>query len=144
MITTRPAETLQELEAAENIQLTVFNVEQGIPEETCREGNQRATHVLAYDGEQPIATGRLVVEAGSCAELARIAVLKSHRGRGVGGKVVIALEEIAANVGATRLSLNPHQYLEPFYQRLGYVADAGDAEDVAGHSLITMRKVVSP
>ena len=143
MLTIRPAVTQQELETAENIQITVFNVEQGIPEETCREGNRRATHVLVYDDEQAIATGRLVIDAGSCAELARIAVLKSHRGKGVGGKVVVALEEIAASVGATRLSLNPHQYLEPFYRRLGYVADAGEAEDVAGHLLITMRKVVS-
>ena len=73
--------------------VAVFNVEQGIPEETCREGNRRATHVLVFDDEQPVATGRLVIDAGSCAELARIAVLKSHRGRGVGGKVVVALEE---------------------------------------------------
>lgn len=142
MFEVRQAITSTELEAAIAIQLKVFSGEQGIPEADCMHGNSEASHVLAFDDGQPVATGRLVLSPDGDAEVARIAVLPSHRKAGIGNDLVRALEDLAARQGARRLELHPHRYLQAFYERLGYTK-SGDAVDVVGgHELITMCKTI--
>ena len=135
----RTVETARELDAALAIRRRVFVREQGIPEEIEVDGrDERATHVLIFDAGRPVATGRVVVD-GAEATLARIAVVPEARGRGLGRRIVEELERLAAEQGARRFELRPHDYLEPFYRRLGY-ARVSEGEVVAGHRLIRMRK----
>ncbi|NBF41675.1 MAG: GNAT family N-acetyltransferase [Spirochaetes bacterium] len=127
------------LVVATRIRVAVFVEEQGIPRELeLDELDAVATHALVYDGETPIATGRVTVDDGR-ATIARIAVLPDHRGHGIGARIVGMLEERARQHSATVAELSPHYYLEDFYAGLGYRRVAGE-EWVAGHRLIKMRK----
>jgi predicted GNAT family N-acyltransferase len=132
--------TPEELAAAMAIRRRVFVEEQGIPADLDEDGlDSSAVHVLVCDGKQPVATGRLVIDTRNEGVLARIAVLPSHRGGGLGRRVVRELESLARRRGLTALSLQPHRYLERFYADLGYETVAGTSI-VGGHELITMRK----
>jgi predicted GNAT family N-acyltransferase len=140
MISMQRAETAKDLAEARTIQLAVFSQEQGIPEDLCLQNNDAAIHVLAVDGEQYVGTARMLDLGNRHAELARIAVVQSHRGSGLGAQLIRKLEEIAVLEGFENLVLHPHQYLENFYARLGYVVGEEGAETVGGHALITMSK----
>ncbi len=142
MIAIRQVTTRQELEAAIVIQLKVFCEEQGIPESVCLEGNDDASHVLALERSRPVATARLICKPDGDAELARVAVLPSHRKAGIGRALVLALEEIAVQKSLRSITLKPHLHLESFYASLGY-SRLNDATDVVGsHKLITMCKII--
>jgi predicted GNAT family N-acyltransferase len=135
--------TPEELEVALAIRHEVFVRGQGIPEELDRDGRDRsARHVLVYSGGRGAATGRVIVAASGEATLARVAVIRYCRGRGLGRRVVEELEAIAKAAGATTLRLHPHHYLEAFYESLGYETVSG-TDFVAGHKLITMTKRIS-
>lgn len=140
MIRIKQAKTQEEIAAAIGIQLCVFTGEQGISETLCQEGNEDAYHVLALDRDQPVATARLILKPDGESELARVAVLASHRKAGIGAAMVQALEKIAMQQGAHSIVLCPHLYLESFYARLGYVRRHDSVEVVYGHELITMHK----
>ncbi len=140
MISIKPVTTDEEFAAAVGIQLSVFSGEQGIPEAACHEGNDAACHVLALDGEKPVATARLTCGRDGEGELARVAVLPGYRKGGIGRDLVIALEQIAVREGLHGIILRPHAYLESFYAALGY-SRANDLVDVVGGcELITMHK----
>ena len=134
------AKTPEQYQQAIAIQLAVFFEEQGIPEATCLEGNKDATHALALLDAVPIATARLLPLENAHAEIARVAVLPAHRGAGLGGRLVIALEEQARRLEIESVELHPHDYLEPFYERLGYRREDDSSEIVGGHRLLTMHK----
>ncbi len=142
MVVIKPVTTDTELEAAIGIQLNVFSGEQGIPEADCHEGNDDARHVLALDGEKPVATARLICGQDGEGELARVAVLPSHRKGGIGRELVLALEEIAVQEGVHGITLHPHRQLESFYASLGYCRANDSIDVVGGHELITMYKLV--
>jgi predicted GNAT family N-acyltransferase len=132
--------TPKELGVALALRHEVFVREQGIPEELDRDGGDRsARHVLVYSGGRAVATGRVIISTSGEATLARIAVVRGCRGRGLGRKVVEELEVVAKAAGATTLRLHPHHYLEAFYESLGYETVSG-TEFVAGYRLITMTK----
>ncbi len=143
----REASTPAERRAASDIRHRVFVEEQGIPEELDRDGlDADARHVLLFAAGQPVATGRFVLAAGSDGEaseaiLARIAVLPSHRGGGLGRRVVALLEAIAREAGARQATLHPHHYLEAFYASMGY-RTVGGVEQVGPCRLLTMTKAL--
>lgn len=134
-----PVRSEKEQESALNIRIEVFVREQDIPEEMEFEDEDAdALHVLAYDGNRPIGTGRLLLSDRG-GEIGRIAVLPDYRRHGIGAAIVRRLEEEGRSRGAERFELTPHRHLEDFYARLGYES-VGDAGDVAGHPLIRMVK----
>lgn len=135
------ARTPQELDSALRIRLRVFVEEQGISPEEDQDGlDAEAVHVLAWVEGAPVATGRVLLR-GTHAVAGRIAVLPGHRGRGLGGAVVRALEDSAAGRGATSIALHPHQHLEAFYRALGYQLVDG-THTVGAHRLSTMVKAL--
>ena len=139
-ISIRKVSTAEELQQAQEIRVRVFEEEQGIPHELNIDGVDRAaSHVLVFDGEEPVATARLTVVAEGEGMIARIAVLPSHRGKGLGRHLVQELETMGRNDGLHTLCLEPHAHLEDFYHALGYEKVAGSV-NVAGHRLIKMRK----
>ncbi len=143
LITIRVVSTAEELEQAQEIRVTVFEEEQGFPHEVNVDGaDPAATHVLIFEGKVPVATARLAIVAEGQGMLARIAVLSSHRGRGLGKQLVRELEALGRRDGLHTLCLEPHAHLEDFYKAVGYEKVAGSV-DIAGHRLIRMRKAVS-
>ena len=139
-ITIREVGSAKELERAQEIRVRVFEEEQGFPHEVNVDGaDQSASHILILDAEVPVATARLATVAEGRGMIARIAVLPSHRGMGLGRRLVHELETMGRRDGLHTLCMEPHAHLEGFYRALGYEKIAGSV-DLAGHRLIRMKK----
>ncbi|KAI0976848.1 glucosamine 6-phosphate N-acetyltransferase [Xylaria arbuscula] len=73
-----------------------------------------------------VGTGCLVVEKkfihnhGKCGHVEEIAVAKEHQGKGLGLKIIQALESVAVAVGCYKSILNCGPRNEPFYGKCGY------------------------
>ena len=134
--------TAEELEQAHEIRAKVLEEEQGFPHEINVDGaDQSASHVLILDAGMPVATARLTIMPKGQGKIARIAVLSSHRGMGLGRRLIQELETIGGRSGLHTLSVEPHAHLESFFRDLGYETVAGST-DIAGHYLIRMKKEV--
>ena len=120
----------------------IFVVEQGVPEALERDGlDASAYHAIAIDDGRCIATGRFVRQANGVARLGRMAVHASWRRRGLGGRVLDALEARARAEGFREAQLHAQSYVEDFYLRRGY-ARMGDVFEEAGIDHVAMRKAL--
>ena len=111
------------------IRYAVFVDEQGVPPELEHdEHDPYALHLLAIsaDGE-PVATARMLPDG----HIGRMAVLREWRGRGIGSTLLRELIAIAVRRGGGTLFLHAQCRAEPFYRRLGFVAE-GDVFEDAG------------
>ena len=123
-IAVKLVETEAELEAAINVRMRVFVVEQQIPpEEELDDADATATHAVATSDGQVIGTGRmLVVEsdpAGTC-RVGRMSVDLEWRRHGVGGLILKCLENAARAQGMTHCLLHAQEYVKSFYAGHGY------------------------
>ncbi|AGT31191.1 hypothetical protein M493_04430 [Geobacillus genomosp. 3] len=127
-------------EDALHVRRLVFIEEQNVPEEEEIDAfEQESSHLVLYDGEKPVAAGRLRLIGESIGKAERICVLPSYRGRGAGRMVMEALERLAKTKGAKKVKLNAQTHAEPFYEKLGYETVSGVFMD-AGIPHVTMVK----
>jgi len=139
-ITILEVNTEAQMSAVLAIREQVFVHEQGIPVELEHDDQDACSrHLIALDGDAPVATARLTIEPDRSAVLARVAVLPAYRGRGLGVLLVRRLEAIAGACGVASIILHPHARLETFYANLGYLRIEG-TQEVGGNPLIRMRK----
>ncbi|KAI1077580.1 acyl-CoA N-acyltransferase [Whalleya microplaca] len=81
--------------------------------------------VIEHEG-RIAGTGALVVEKkfihgrGNCGHIEEISIIKEHQGRGLGLKMIQALDSVAVNVGCYKNILNCGPQNEPFYVKCGY------------------------
>ncbi|MBZ4646053.1 MAG: family acetyltransferase YjcF [Clostridia bacterium] len=146
MITTKWLTKGEDLSHAYKIREEVFIKEQNVPEELEKdELDKTAHHVVVYENNIPVATGRLVVTGGQYL-LGRIAVLSEYRGKHLGDLVVRMLVRKAFDLGAQEVHLHAQTKVQKFYEKLGFVPygetymEAGiehinmvKREDVKGH-----------
>ena len=123
-IAVKLVETEEELEAAINVRMRVFVVEQQIPaEEELDEADATATHAIAYVEGRVIGTGRmLLVEGdptGTC-RVGRMSVDREWRRHGAGGLILECLEDEARAQGMTHCLLHAQEYVKSFYAGHGY------------------------
>lgn len=112
--------TKEQLEDAFQIRKTVFVKEQGVAEEVeLDEYEEICDHVIVYDENMPVGTGRMRV-VDEMAKLERICVLASHRMHSLGKTIMNELEEIAIEKGLKQAKLNGQVQAIPFYEKLGY------------------------
>lgn len=102
----------------------VFVKEQGFINEF-DDIDDRATHLVVYDGDIPIACCRYFSGGGEELILGRIAVLKEYRGRRLGQKIIREAEKAARNLGVKKLSLSAQVRVKDFYAKQGFV-EAGE------------------
>ena len=137
-LATEPAD----VEAAYAVRADVFVTEQGVPPDLeLDELDGTADHFVAYDGEQVVGAGRLVVEEagfegcdpalGPVGHLGRLAVRPETRGTGLGVTLTRAIEERARSRGLRLMVLSAQTQALGFYERLGYTA-YGPVFDDAG------------
>lgn len=108
-------------EAARQIRLTVFCDEQGyLPQQEFDEADGTALHVVLYDGETAVATGRILQESDRVFYLGRIAVQKPWRGRQAGRFLMETLMELARRRGAGTFRLGAQVQARGFYEKLGF------------------------
>ena len=77
------------------------------------------THVVLYDGELPVATGRLYQDETGY-HIGRVAVAKSHRNQHLGAVVLQTLEEEAHRLHCDRISLSAQCRVQAFHEKQGY------------------------
>lgn len=120
----------------------VFVTEQQVPAELeLDELDETADHFVAYDDDEAVGAGRLVIEPpgfegadpalGQVGHLGRLAVRPRTRGTALGVALVRAIEDRAVACGLRMVVLSAQTHATAFYERLGYTA-YGEVFDDAG------------
>src|SRR5918993_324436 len=137
-ITVRRISSEKELEQAMRIRIRVFVREQGVPAEIeLDDDDKRAFHLLASLGGRAVGTARIVMR-GDQAKIGRMAVLKSHRRKKVGRKLLTRALLTAKKHGARKVYLHAQVAVLRFYESAG-VRCVGPVFDEAG---IAHRKMI--
>lgn len=90
-----------------------------------------AQHALAYIESECVGTARLVTLAGNIGRIGRMAVLATHREKGIGTQLLNCLIERSKSLGLAQLELHAQLSAIPFYEQFGFIAH-GDIYDEAG------------
>ena len=102
------------------VRKTVFVAEQGYTlAEEFDDYDSVCPHLVLFDGDTPVATGRLVLLSDGTAKLGRIAVLKAYRGQHLVAQIVQELLKRAKAEGAVRAYVSAQSYAVPFYNKFG-------------------------
>nr|MDE5742089.1 GNAT family N-acetyltransferase [Oscillospiraceae bacterium] len=111
-------------EEAKIIRNEVFVEEQGFRDEF-DDNDKKCLHIVLFDGDTPIATGRIFPEngRGNTYIAGRIAVRNSYRGKNVGAEVMKLLESKAKELGAEILAVSAQCRAQGFYEKMGYTAN---------------------
>lgn len=114
--------TAADMPACFRVRRLVFIEEQSVPESLEVDGlDDRAVHFIAEEAGTVIGTARLrPLDSEPAAKAERVAVLASHRGRGVGGRLMDALEAEAWRRGFERVVLHAQVSALEFYRRRAY------------------------
>ena len=108
------------------LRLEVFVREQRVPAEIeLDEMDPRSLHALAYAGDQPVGTARLLPDG----HIGRMAVLKPWRRRGVGGLLLRNLIQKAREQGHREALLSAQVHAVPFYEGHGFRCDGPEFEE---------------
>ncbi|MEK6493104.1 MULTISPECIES: GNAT family N-acetyltransferase [Myroides] len=76
-------------------------------------------------------------------EIQNLAVKESHRGQGLGKKLMLVAEQVAVERNCKYISLNTFSFqASDFYQSLGYEIFAEEKDYPLGYSKIYLRKVL--
>ena len=119
-ITVKVVETEEELDAAIGVRFRVFVEEQQVPpEEELDAYDAAATHAIALHQGRVVGTGRVILDQDS-ARIGRMAVDREWRRHGIGGLLLLFLEEEARSQGATVFVLHAQEYVKSFYAAHGY------------------------
>ena len=113
-------------ELASPIRFEVFVREQRVPAEIeLDEMDARCIHAVAFLEELPVGTGRLLPGG----HIGRMAVLKSHRNRGVGAAMLKRLIAAARERGDREVALSAQVHAVPFYRAHGFVEEGAEYEE---------------
>jgi len=127
----------EDLTDAHIVRRAVFINEQGVSEADELDGTDNACiHLVAYEGETPISTGRIMITRDDFI-IGRVATVESHRGRGIATGVMQALIDACVTMGGERQILHAQTHARKFYEKLGFTA-YGEEFDDAGIPHIAM------
>ena len=120
------------------IRTEVFICEQRVPEELEMDGlDSGAMHVLVFDGDEAIGTGRILPDG----HIGRIAVKHHYRNRGTGRMITQKLLGIARDLNLPEVWLSSQYHAREFYQKLGF-AEQGDCYEEAGIAHVRMTRKI--
>lgn len=127
-----------DLRKAFDIRMRVFVKEQRVPRDIELDNDDdRAIHFLATISGNAIGTARIVMRRRS-AKIGRMAVLKSHRRKGVGKRLLEHAVSRARRLGARKIYLHAQSAVIEFYEQGGFRC-VGPVFDEAG---IPHRKMI--
>jgi predicted GNAT family N-acyltransferase len=96
-------------------------------------------HLLAFEDDEPIGTGRIDVDQGG--KIGRVAVLASKRRQGIGAALMEGLHEVGKRNGLSKVWCHAQVTAIPFYERLGYRA-IGETFYEAGIEHVKMERQI--
>ncbi|RFU14177.1 GNAT family N-acetyltransferase [Rhodobacteraceae bacterium W635] len=116
------ARTAADRAACFAVREAVFMREQGVPPDEEWDGlDEVCTHFLAGDADAPAGCARLASE-GEAAKVQRVAVMPSHRGTGLGARLLRAVLDHARQAGFRVVVLDSQVQAIGFYEKLGFRA----------------------
>ena len=119
------------LEIPYSIREKVFIEEQGVDTYIEKDQyDQSADHVVVYEDNLPVGTGRLIEINGEYL-IGRIAVLKEHRGKKYGDLIVRVLVNQGFKKGAERIVLHSQLTALAFYEKIGFKAEGPVYEEAS-------------
>lgn len=104
-----------------NIRVNVFVKEQNFDFEFDAY-EKRSLHMVMYDDNLPIATGRIYKHEEKTCKIGRIAIIKSYRGKKLGYLLLSNLEQKAKSLGYDCAILGAQVQAKGFYEKTGYHA----------------------
>ena len=138
--------TEEQLQMGLDIRTKVFVEEQNVPaEEEIDEYDvisPNVYHILILDEGVPVATGRLIYYKADTAKMQRIAVLQGYRTKGYGRVLLLAMEELARELGLVASILDAQCQAEDFYKKLGYEVISTEPFYDAGILHVRMQKTL--
>lgn len=140
-LTIRRALSGEDRDKCYRIRMVVFVEEQRVPPwEEMDQFDEEAEHYLADVSGVPVATARLVDKGQGTGKVGRVAVLREHRGSGVGRELMRTVIVDGFELFDTLL-LDAQVQVIPFYERLGFTAE-GDIFLDAGieHRRMTLKR----
>ena len=118
------------------IRFKVFVDEQHVPPEIeMDDRDPHCVHLLAFAGDQAIATARIDIPHGG--KVGRLAVLPDWRNQGIGRALMQRCHDLARAQGLTAVWCHAQLSAASFYAGLGY-EPGGDSFDEAGIAHIRM------
>jgi predicted GNAT family N-acyltransferase len=100
--------------------MRVFVREQGVPNEIELDADDpTAIHLIAFAGARAVGTARIVFRQRS-AKIGRMAVLKSHRMRGVGRQLLKRAVTVARRRRPKTIYLHAQVGVIGFYEKMGF------------------------
>jgi GNAT superfamily N-acetyltransferase len=116
-------------------EITAFNF--GVTD--IRDG--REFYAAVYGGQDELVAGVYGWTWGGTGWIERLWVRESDRGRGLGTRLLAAVESEARYRGCTQLALSTHSFQAPeFYRRHGFAVAGEVTQYPAGHSYFLMHR----
>ncbi|MBC7961045.1 MAG: GNAT family N-acetyltransferase [Vallitaleaceae bacterium] len=121
MMIVKKIDNLEQMNCAYAIRQLVFTEEQGVPTDIERDlYDSEAVHVIALADGLPVGTGRIVIHQNQ-GKIGRVAVLKTHRGLGLGQLICQKLLEIAKTLKLHQVMLHAQIDAKDFYIKMGFL-----------------------
>lgn len=123
-------EITRDIATCQRLRRVVFIEEQGVSEEDEVDGlDPEAIHLLAFAGDEPVGTARLLVK-GSVGKIGRVCVLPMARGTGLGARLIrTALEVLQGQPGVSEAYLGSQSHATGFYEKLGFAVEGEEFLD---------------
>jgi predicted GNAT family N-acyltransferase len=123
-------EVTQDIPTCQALRRVVFIDEQGVSEAEEVDGlDGKAIHLLAWEGDCPLGTARLLVK-GATGKIGRVCVLPEVRGTGLGAALIAtALDELRRVPGVTEAYLGSQSHATGFYETLGFAVEGEEFLD---------------
>jgi predicted GNAT family N-acyltransferase len=120
----------------------VFVREQEIDEsEEIDENEDISLHFVLYDNDKPVGASRLR-EVNGEGKVERVCILSSHRKKGLGEELMMAMEQAAIDKSLPSLILYAQTQAEDFYKKLGYHTTSKEPFLDANIPHVAMKKVL--
>ncbi len=136
---------LQELYDLLKLRQDVFIIEQQSIYADLDERDQVSKHVLLKEGSQLIGIARIVPkgETYDAVSVGRIATAASHRGQGLGKKIIeAALDYCDLEIKTKTVKISAQLHLEAYYQSFGFETISAPYDD-GGVLHIDMKRVIN-
>jgi GNAT superfamily N-acetyltransferase len=86
------------------------------------DGEHRSYSLITVDGF-PVGTCRVNLLSGALAQIERVCVLETHRGKDLGKRLIEQTERRLKENGVTKIEIHSRDKAVGFYEKLGYTAD---------------------
>lgn len=140
----RLSQSDSELNAARAVWNNVFVNELGEASPENPWGSELGTQVfLVYEAKTAVAAAQLTPAQADAMLIEHVAVLRPHRGSGIGLGLIQAMIEAARSQHIKQVRLSARTDAQPFYQKLGFKAVSEEFEAFGSPHILMEKDLIS-